>query len=98
MEEKSSLQDHIQEFYQGLLGTKTDVQAIPYEALDRGLKVSLREGTKLLMSVTDMKVKTALWSITGKKSPGLDGFSSGFYKAAWPSIGDSICEAVKEFF
>ncbi|KAL0444866.1 UNVERIFIED_CONTAM: LINE-1 reverse transcriptase [Sesamum latifolium] len=32
------------------------------------------------------------------KAPGPDGYSSGFYKAAWPVIGEEIMVAVEEFF
>ncbi|KAL0298111.1 UNVERIFIED_CONTAM: putative ribonuclease H protein [Sesamum angustifolium] len=32
------------------------------------------------------------------KAPGPDGYSSGFYKAAWPVIGEEIIKAILEFF
>ncbi|KAL0294829.1 UNVERIFIED_CONTAM: hypothetical protein Sangu_3209500 [Sesamum angustifolium] len=32
------------------------------------------------------------------KAPGPDGYSSGFYKAAWPVIGDEVVKAILEFF
>ena len=32
------------------------------------------------------EIKGALWSINDNKAPGLDGFNSKFYKAAWPVI------------
>ncbi|GKE00151.1 hypothetical protein Tco_1388134 [Tanacetum coccineum] len=32
------------------------------------------------------------------KAPGLDGFTSKFFRKAWYVIGDDVCKAVKEFF
>lgn len=36
--------------------------------------------------------------IPNEKSPGADGYSSGFFKAAWEDIGPLVCNAVQEFF
>ncbi|KAL0302796.1 UNVERIFIED_CONTAM: hypothetical protein Sangu_3077600 [Sesamum angustifolium] len=32
------------------------------------------------------------------KAPGPDGYSSGFFKAAWPVIGEEVVKAILEFF
>ncbi|KAL0455067.1 UNVERIFIED_CONTAM: hypothetical protein Slati_0845900 [Sesamum latifolium] len=32
------------------------------------------------------------------KSPGPDGYSSGFFKVAWPIIGNRVTQAVLDFF
>lgn len=32
------------------------------------------------------------------KSPGPDGFGSGFFQDAWPIVGPDICSAVQDFF
>lgn len=40
----------------------------------------------------------ALFGIGDDKSPGPDGFSSYFFKKAWPIVGDLFSEAVMEFF
>ncbi|KAL0455526.1 UNVERIFIED_CONTAM: hypothetical protein Slati_0891800 [Sesamum latifolium] len=42
--------------------------------------------------------KEAKFDIAEDKAPGPDGFSSGFYKAAWSVIGDEITGAVQDFF
>jgi len=47
---------------------------------------------------TDLEIKEALYSIPNFKSPGSDGFNSGFYKATWQKLGPLVCAAVKEFF
>ena len=43
-------------------------------------------------------VKYAIFSITNTKSPRPDGYSSGFFQQAWPSIQDFVCSAVPPFF
>lgn len=39
-----------------------------------------------------------MFSINENKSPGPDGYGSGFYKAAWNIVGGDICHAVQDFF
>ncbi|KAH0720665.1 hypothetical protein KY284_005695 [Solanum tuberosum] len=53
---------------------------------------------QLLQPYTVIEVKPALFHIDSNKSPGLDGYGSGFFKATWDIIGDDIVTAVLEFF
>ena len=43
-------------------------------------------------------IKDALFSIPSIKSPGPDRFNSGFFKAAWGTIGPLVCSTIQEFF
>ncbi|KAL2231163.1 UNVERIFIED_CONTAM: hypothetical protein Sindi_1710700 [Sesamum indicum] len=43
-------------------------------------------------------VKNAVFDITEDKAPGPDGYFSGFYKAAWPVVGEQVMKAVLDFF
>ncbi|KAL0310435.1 UNVERIFIED_CONTAM: putative ribonuclease H protein [Sesamum calycinum] len=43
-------------------------------------------------------IKDAFFDIAEDKAPGPDGYSSGFYKAAWPVIGEEMIKAILEFF
>lgn len=52
----------------------------------------------LNLSFSDDEIKNAMWSIPDDKAPGLDGFNSKFYKAAWPIVGTDIVHAVHQFF
>lgn len=36
------------------------------------------------------EVKRTIFTMKSNKAPGLDGFSTGFYKAAWPIISDVV--------
>ncbi|KAL2224044.1 UNVERIFIED_CONTAM: hypothetical protein Sindi_3033400, partial [Sesamum indicum] len=45
-----------------------------------------------------MDVKQAVFDIAEDKAPGLDGYSSGFFKAEWPIVGQEVTSAVLDFF
>ncbi|KAL2251999.1 UNVERIFIED_CONTAM: hypothetical protein Sindi_2322200 [Sesamum indicum] len=52
----------------------------------------------LLSKFSPEEVKIAVFDIAEDKAPGPDGFSSGFYKAAWPVVGTEITKAILDFF
>ena len=45
-----------------------------------------------------LTLKQAVFDIADDKAPGPDGYSSGFFKAAWPVVGQEVTKAVLEFF
>ncbi|KAH0675381.1 hypothetical protein KY285_023182 [Solanum tuberosum] len=53
---------------------------------------------ELLRPFSEKEVKEAMFKIDSNKSPGSDGFGSGFYKAAWLIIGDDITKVIMDFF
>ncbi|KAL2252769.1 UNVERIFIED_CONTAM: hypothetical protein Sindi_0071600, partial [Sesamum indicum] len=40
----------------------------------------------------------ALFDIAEDKAPGPDGYSLGFFKVAWPIVGQELSVAILEFF
>lgn len=44
------------------------------------------------------KVKASMWSLDDDKTLGLDGYSSGYFKAAWNVAGKDIVKAIQNFF
>ncbi|KAL0434224.1 UNVERIFIED_CONTAM: hypothetical protein Slati_2756700, partial [Sesamum latifolium] len=56
------------------------------------------EANQLVAPVTKEEVKYALFDIEEDKLLGPDGYTAGFYKAAWPIIGDEVTRAVMDFF
>ncbi|KAK4381704.1 hypothetical protein Sango_2942900 [Sesamum angolense] len=58
----------------------------------------MEESQALVQSVTREEIKDAFFDIAEDKAPGPDGYSSGFYKAAWPVIGEEMIKAILEFF
>ncbi|KAL0302257.1 UNVERIFIED_CONTAM: hypothetical protein Scaly_3037800, partial [Sesamum calycinum] len=56
------------------------------------------EARAIIRPVTIDEVKTAFFDIEEDKAPGPDGFSSGFFKAAWPVVGEEVSRAIIDFF
>ncbi|KAL2230784.1 UNVERIFIED_CONTAM: LINE-1 reverse transcriptase [Sesamum indicum] len=56
------------------------------------------EASHLLLPFSPDDVKQALFDIAEDKAPGPDSYSSGFFKAAWPVVGEEVTRAVLDFF
>ncbi|GLT38165.1 hypothetical protein SLA2020_124300 [Shorea laevis] len=86
-------------FYQNLFGkAKEGVQVADMNVICRGRVLTAEESEELCRPFTAREVETALFSIPSNKSPGPDGFTSGFYKAAWSIIKNDVTAAVLDFF
>ncbi|KAL0439176.1 UNVERIFIED_CONTAM: hypothetical protein Slati_2400600 [Sesamum latifolium] len=87
-------------FYQCLLGNERKDRYIDFRYLRPWARhiVTNDEANQLIRPMTKEEVKLTFFHIAEDKSPGPDGYSSGFYKAAWPVIGDEVTRAVLEFF
>ncbi|XP_062102994.1 uncharacterized protein LOC133813986 [Humulus lupulus] len=68
------------------------------DCLNQGNRLSVEQQVRLLRPFSKSDVKKALFSIHSSKSPGLDGFGSGFFKGLWGNIGAEISQAVLDFF
>ncbi|KAL2252827.1 UNVERIFIED_CONTAM: hypothetical protein Sindi_0077400 [Sesamum indicum] len=60
--------------------------------------LSNEEAGHLILVFTPDDVKQAVFDIANDKVSGPDGYSSGFFKAAWPVVGQEVTKAVLEFF
>ncbi|XP_059663891.1 uncharacterized protein LOC132309616 [Cornus florida] len=47
---------------------------------------------------TDVEIMNCMFSIKSKKSPGLDGYNSFFFKKAWSIVGRDVTLAIRDFF
>ncbi|KAL0401935.1 UNVERIFIED_CONTAM: hypothetical protein Slati_4223400 [Sesamum latifolium] len=56
------------------------------------------EARLLLLPVTADEIKQAVFDIDETKAPGPDGYSLGFFKAAWPIVGREVMKAIMNFF
>ncbi|KAL2231101.1 UNVERIFIED_CONTAM: hypothetical protein Sindi_1704500 [Sesamum indicum] len=56
------------------------------------------EASHLLLPFSPDDVKQAVFDIAEDKAPGPDGYSSGFFKATWPVVGEEVTRAVLDFF
>ncbi|XP_011101375.1 uncharacterized protein LOC105179455 [Sesamum indicum] len=72
-------------------------------------KIAQRRSARRILQITDDQgvthigpgradVKQAVFDIAEDKAPGLDGYSSGFFKAAWPIVGQEVTSTVLDFF
>ncbi|KAL0295665.1 UNVERIFIED_CONTAM: hypothetical protein Scaly_3093700 [Sesamum calycinum] len=87
-------------FYQRLLGGDRRREFIDLRYLRPWARhvLTQEESQALVQSVTREEIKDAFFDIAEDKAPGPDGYSSGFYKAAWPVIGEEMIKAILEFF
>ncbi|KAK4384069.1 Transposon TX1 uncharacterized protein [Sesamum angolense] len=88
------------EFFQDLLGGDRTARAIDLLYLRPWARhiLSDDEARAIIRPVTIDEVKTAFFNIEEDKAPGPDGFSSGFFKAAWPVVGGEVSIAIMDFF
>ncbi|KAL2251927.1 UNVERIFIED_CONTAM: Retrovirus-related Pol polyprotein from type-1 retrotransposable element R2 [Sesamum indicum] len=87
-------------YYQNLLGgnrRRTLVDSNYLRPWARHI-LSDEEASHLLAPFSPEEVKLAVFDIAEDKAPGPDGYSSGFYKAAWPVVGAEVTRAVLDFF
>ncbi|KAK4384464.1 putative ribonuclease H protein [Sesamum angolense] len=98
--EQDEVVDEFVSFYQRLLGGERRREYIDLRYLRPWARhvVTPAECTMLVQRPTREEVKDAFFDIAEDKAPGPDGYSSGFYKAAWPVIGDEVVNAILEFF
>ncbi|KAL0444904.1 UNVERIFIED_CONTAM: LINE-1 reverse transcriptase [Sesamum latifolium] len=79
-------------FYQTLLGGSRRDCLIDLRYLRSWARhiLSEEETHSLLLPVTADEIKQAVFDIDKTKAPGPDGYSSGFFKAAWPIVGREV--------
>ncbi|KAK9672862.1 hypothetical protein RND81_12G130100 [Saponaria officinalis] len=85
------------EYYQHLLGSSIPVKAIDQAVVSNGKVLDSSDFAGLIRPVTRAEIKSALFAIDSNKSPGMDGYSSGFFKAAWDIIQPDFCSVVEDF-
>ncbi|XP_011101692.1 uncharacterized protein LOC105179748 [Sesamum indicum] len=60
--------------------------------------LSNEEASDFISAFTPDDVKQAVFDIAEDKAPGPDGYSSGFFKAVWPVVGQEVTKVVLDFF
>ncbi|KAL0295054.1 UNVERIFIED_CONTAM: hypothetical protein Sradi_6855200 [Sesamum radiatum] len=82
-----------------MLGGVRRASSINCDFLQPHLKhiLDTEEAAALVSPITHEEIKEAFYDISEDSAPGPDGYTSGFFKAAWPEIGNDICAAVAEF-
>ncbi|KAL0455267.1 UNVERIFIED_CONTAM: hypothetical protein Slati_0865900 [Sesamum latifolium] len=87
-------------YYQTLLGGSQRDRLIELRYLRPWARhvLSEEEARSLLVPMTAEEIKQAVFDIDETKAPGPDGYSSGFFKAAWPIVGREVTKAIMDFF
>ncbi|XP_074298716.1 uncharacterized protein LOC141629641 [Silene latifolia] len=86
------------DYYISLLGSTEAVTEFDPTIMQNGHILSPSESCRLLEPITPSEIKAAFFSIDANKSPGPDGYTSGFFKDAWDTIKDSFIAAISDFF
>ncbi|XP_062080401.1 uncharacterized protein LOC133785161 [Humulus lupulus] len=103
---KSSLIDnfpdvvsHFVDHFRSYLGSPSSATGkIDLRCIEMGTKLSVDQQLIPLKPFSHKEIRDALFSIPITKSPGHDGFGSGFFKALWQDIGGEVCTAVGHCF
>jgi len=80
-------------FYQQLLGTTLHEFSSDKAARVTNLikkKFSAKCVAGMCAPVTKLEIHKVIFAMNPSKSPGPDGFSTGFFQKAWPVIGDDL--------
>ncbi|KAL0448496.1 UNVERIFIED_CONTAM: hypothetical protein Slati_1406000 [Sesamum latifolium] len=88
------------EYFSRLFGGTRREGFISLDFLQQYTKHLITEEDVALISTPVMRneVRDANFDIDEDSAPGPDGFSSGFFKAAWPIVGEDVTKAILEFF
>ncbi|KAL0284903.1 UNVERIFIED_CONTAM: hypothetical protein Sangu_2802300 [Sesamum angustifolium] len=81
-------------FFKSLLGGTRSQRDINIGFLRQGIKHSLtqEEADSISAPVTQLEIKEALFDIDEDSAPGPDGYTSAFFKAAWPVVGKKFLQ------
>lgn len=94
-----AIRSSISQFYQNLLGKNVGfLKGIDLQATRLGPQITTSQAQDLIKPISKTDIEDALRDIDESKSPGLDGFSSHFVKAAWGIIKDDVYMAILQLF
>ncbi|KAL2237301.1 UNVERIFIED_CONTAM: hypothetical protein Sindi_0921800 [Sesamum indicum] len=87
-------------YYQNILGRERRHDVIDLRFLRPWARhiISDEDANSLLLPFTTDDVRQAVFDIAEDKAPRPDGYSSGFFKAAWTIVGQEVSLPVLDFF
>ncbi|XP_062104139.1 uncharacterized protein LOC133815299 [Humulus lupulus] len=95
----SEVVSHFVDHFRGFLGSSSSATGrIKLQSIEMGSKLSFDQQLMLRKPFSRKEICDALFGIPITKSPGPDGFGSGFFKAVWQDIGDEVCSAISHCF
>ncbi|KAL2237646.1 UNVERIFIED_CONTAM: hypothetical protein Sindi_0956300 [Sesamum indicum] len=98
--ESGEITNEFVRYYQNLLGGNRRQLPLDIRFLRPWARhvLTTEEAGQLILAFSPEDVKQAVFDIAEDKAPGPDGFSSGFFKAAWSVVGHEVTTAVLDFF
>ena len=81
-----------------LLGTQQETQTVDEDVFSLRSLVSEEAWPDLVRPVTDEEIRDHVFSIGTDRAPGPDGYTSGFFRGSWHTVGGDVCAAIREFF
>ncbi|XP_013645955.2 uncharacterized protein LOC125594385 [Brassica napus] len=60
--------------------------------------ISHVQASQMLRIPTGDEIRSMIFKLNPNKAPGPDGLTSGFFKAAWSTIGDEVITSITHFF
>lgn len=97
VEDWEAVKLHFIRYFENLLGTEKEVTQSRKEVFARGKKLKLEEQIMLIKDFSEAEIRKAMMDINPNKSPGPDGFGSGFFRSTWEITGNVVTQAAKEF-
>ncbi|XP_062114236.1 uncharacterized protein LOC133825289 [Humulus lupulus] len=80
--------DHFLYHFRGYMGSRsTTTMRLNIECMEKGARLNLEQQLTVLKPFSNKEIKRVLFSIPDEKSPGPDGYGSGFFKTMWPVLG-----------
>ncbi|XP_074315285.1 uncharacterized protein LOC141651471 [Silene latifolia] len=86
------------DFYTSLLGSSAETISVAKNVVQLGKLCTVDHHATLLAPVTKAEIKQVLFSIPPHKAAGPDGYSSAFFRDSWDTVGETVCEAITDFF
>jgi len=77
LEDRDAFKKEVVSFHEKLLGTRFPNR--------------MEAGTIMSDLVIEAEIKAAMFSISGDKAPGLDGFNAAFFQRNWNMVGKILC-------
>ncbi|KAL0423920.1 UNVERIFIED_CONTAM: Retrovirus-related Pol polyprotein from type-1 retrotransposable element R2 [Sesamum radiatum] len=87
-------------YFQSLLGGSKSHRVLDIEFLRQDIKhiLTTDEANQLIAPVTRSEIKAAFFDIDKDSASDPDGYTSAFFRAAWPVVGQAISDAIGDFF
>lgn len=96
--EAKDMETRVLRFYKDLGGTANpSLLHIDIDVMRIGAQLQHHQSESLIALISNLEILTALKSIWENKVPGIDGYTSKFFKSSWFVIGVDIKASIHDF-